>query len=93
MSAGANLIEPGDKALVLSTGYFGERYADLLGRYGAEVTVLRAPVGETVDFAQVEKALQAGDFKLMTATHVDTSTAVRVDAEPLAVRWAGSTAC
>jgi alanine-glyoxylate transaminase/serine-glyoxylate transaminase/serine-pyruvate transaminase len=27
-----NLIEPGDKALVLSTGVFGDRYAELLGR-------------------------------------------------------------
>ena len=29
-------VEPGDRALVLSTGVFGERYADQLGRYGAE---------------------------------------------------------
>lgn len=79
-AAGANLIEPGDKALVLSTGYFGERYANLLSRYGAEVTIQRAPVGETVDIGQAEHTLKTGDFQVMTATHVDTSTAVRVDA-------------
>ena len=79
-AAGANLVEPGDRALVLSTGVFGERYADLLGRYGAEVTVLRSAIGEAVDFERVEDALRDGDFKLMTATHVDTSTAVRIDA-------------
>ena len=33
--AAANLIEPGEHALVISTGYFGDRYADLLARYGA----------------------------------------------------------
>jgi len=80
--AGANLIEPGDRALVLSTGVFGDRFEDLLGRYGAEVTVLRFPIGETVDFERVRAELEACSYKLMTATHVDTSTAVRVDPRP-----------
>jgi len=43
--AGANLIEPDDRALVLSTGVFGDRYEDLLMRHGADVTVLHAPIG------------------------------------------------
>jgi len=81
--AGANLIEPGDKALVLSTGTFGERYAELLARYGAEVTVLSAPLGGAVDLGEVEAALRNGSYKLMTVTHVDTSTGVRVDPQPL----------
>jgi len=76
--AGANLIEPGDKALVLSTGVFGDRFEDLLQRHGAEVTVLRAPLGQRIDLDQVESALRQGDFKLLTVTHVDTSTAVRM---------------
>ncbi len=79
--AGANLVEPGDRALVLSTGVFGDRFEDLLSRYGAEVQVIRAPIGETIDFGEVESELRAKSYKLMTATHVDTSTAVRVDAE------------
>ena len=77
--AGANLVEPGDKALVLSTGVFGDRFEDLLSRYGADVTILRFPIGEPVDFDEVESELRAHSYKLMTATHVDTSTAVRVD--------------
>ena len=81
--AGANLIEPGDKALVLSTGYFGERYAELLTRYSADVTVLSSPLGGTVDLDDVEAELRKGGYKLMTITHVDTSTGVRVDPQPL----------
>ena len=80
-----NLIEPGDKALVLETGVFGNRYAELLARYGAEVTVLRAPLGSTVDLEQTEATLQDASYKLMTLTHVDTSTGVRVDAKALGV--------
>lgn len=81
--AGSNLIESGDKALVISTGYFGERYADLLKRYGANVDVLRAPVGDIVTMSEVEAQLQKKNYKLMTFTHVDTSTAVLNDAKSL----------
>jgi alanine-glyoxylate transaminase/serine-glyoxylate transaminase/serine-pyruvate transaminase len=81
--AGANLIEPGDRVLVLSTGYFGDRYAALLKRYGAEVTVLAADIGSVVSLKTVEDELKRSHYKLMTFTHVDTSTAVRVDPEPL----------
>ncbi|MCK5245843.1 aminotransferase class V-fold PLP-dependent enzyme, partial [Candidatus Bipolaricaulota bacterium] len=76
--AGANLIEPGDRALVLSTGVFGDRFEDLLTRHGADVTLLHAPIGEAVDLNQVEDALKGGEYKLLTVTHVDTSTAVRM---------------
>ena len=37
--AGANLIEPGDRALVVNTGYFGDRYGALLERYGVRRNV------------------------------------------------------
>ena len=76
--AGANLIEPGDRALVLSTGVFGDRYEDLLTRHGADVTVLHAPIGQALDLNAVEEALKSGGYKLLTVTHVDTSTAVRM---------------
>lgn len=80
--AGSNLIEPGDNALVISTGYFGDRYADLLKRYGAQVDILKAPLGETVSVDLVENALKSKKYKLMTFTHVDTSTAILNDPVP-----------
>ncbi len=67
--AGANLVEPGDKALVVNTGYFSDRYAVILERYGAQVTQVRAPLGDRPSLDEVEKALQSGSFKLMTVTH------------------------
>ena len=56
--AGANLVEPGDKALVVNTGYFGDRYGTLLERYGAKVDHLRAPIGGAPSLAEVESALK-----------------------------------
>ncbi len=82
--AAANLIEPGDEALVVNTGYFGDRFGMILERYGAIVTHVRAAVGDAPTLEDVESALQKGDFKLMTITHVDTSTAVCTDVKNLA---------
>jgi len=83
--AGANLVEPGDKALVVNTGYFGDRFGALLERYGAQVTHVRAPVGGRPALGEVESALKQDQFKLMTVTHVDTSTGVITDVRGLAL--------
>lgn len=80
--AGSNLIESGDNALVVSTGYFGVRFADLLKRYGANVTILNAPLGDIVPIDHVEEELKRKEYKLLTSTHVDTSTAVMNDPRP-----------
>jgi len=83
--AASNLIEPGDRALVVNTGYFGDRYGAILERYGAVVTQVRAPaVGDAPTLEEVEAALKGGGYKLMTVTHVDTSTAVGADVQGLA---------
>jgi hypothetical protein len=83
--AAANLIEPGDRALVVNTGVFGDRFAAILERFGATVTQVCAPaIGDAPAVEEVEAALQDGDFKLMTITHVDTSTAVAADVKSLA---------
>jgi len=81
--AAANLIETGDKALVISTGYLGLRYAEILKRYGAEVDVLEAPVGDIVPMERIEQQLKSKSYKLLTFTHVDTSTAVLNDAKSI----------
>lgn len=83
--AAANLVEPGDKALVVNTGYFSDRFAKVLERYGATVTHVHAhEVGDAPSLAEVEAALQGVIPKLMTITHVDTSTGIATDVKALA---------
>ncbi len=82
--AASNLIEPGDPALVVSTGYFGDRMATILERYGAQATVLRADVGNVVALDRVEQELARVKPRVLTMTHVDTSTGVAVDVRALA---------
>jgi alanine-glyoxylate transaminase/serine-glyoxylate transaminase/serine-pyruvate transaminase len=83
--AASNLIDAGDKALVVNSGYFSDRFATILEGCGAEVTQVHAPViGDAPELEQVNAALKADEFKLMTITHVDTSTAVGTDVKGLA---------
>ncbi|TLS25559.1 hypothetical protein PpBr36_07119 [Pyricularia pennisetigena] len=72
----ANLVEAGEDVLVLGTGYFSDGFADCLRTYGANVTELKAPVGSRPQLPEIEKALGAKKYKVLTVTHVDTSTGV-----------------
>jgi len=83
-TACANLVEPGDTALVVNTGYFGDRIGSILERYGAQVTHVRPAAGAHPSLEEVEKALKAGTYRVMTITHVDTSTGVLADIKNLA---------
>lgn len=82
--AAANLVEPGDEVVVVSTGYFSQRFADIFERYGADVTVVRAEPGSVPSKDAVGQALDATQPKLMAITQVDTSTGVAADVEELA---------
>lgn len=75
----SNLTEPGDEALVLHSGYFGQSFADCFESYGTKVTQLKAPVGECPSREQIAEALKSKKFKVITITHVDTSTGVLTD--------------
>ncbi len=81
--AASNLVEPGDRALVINTGYFGDRMGDMLCRYGAEVDYLDSPVGEVACAERLREALKDKDYALVAMTHVDTSTGVLTDVKNL----------
>lgn len=83
-AAVANLVEAGDAAVVVDTGFFGERMARMLDRLGAKVERVRATPGEGPDPAAVERAIASSRPRVVTITHVDTSTGVRVDPAPIA---------
>ncbi|RKU47401.1 hypothetical protein DL546_007563 [Coniochaeta pulveracea] len=79
----SNLVEPGEDVLVLSTGYFSDGFADCLAVYGAKVTEIKAPVGSRPQLPEIEKALSEKKYKMITVTHVDTSTGVLSELEKL----------
>jgi alanine-glyoxylate transaminase/serine-glyoxylate transaminase/serine-pyruvate transaminase len=82
---GANLINTDDQVLVINNGYFGDNFGECLERYGAKVTHLRAPVGKQPSITELTAILTGGvQFKLITITHVDTSTGVLAHVEEFA---------
>ena len=81
--AASNLIVPGDKVLVLSTGFFSDSFAEALKVYGADVDVITAPVGDVVALDKVKEQLQKEKYTAITITHVDTSTSVVSDVKAI----------
>lgn len=81
--AAANLVEPGDHALIVSTGYFSDRMAQILERHGAIAVRVRGTLGDVPLLEDVERQLATGSFKVMCVTHVDTSTGVLAPVEAL----------
>lgn len=69
-----NLVRPGERVLVLSQGYFGDRYGEVAAAFGVEVELLQAEWGSAVTSDELERALSRGSFRAVTMTHVDTST-------------------
>ena len=76
-AAVANLVSPGTRALAVVTGYFGDRLAQILARYGAVVTRLDVEWGRAVDPADVRRALAGSRFDIVGVVHGETSTGVR----------------
>ncbi|GAA5833120.1 hypothetical protein JCM5353_004240 [Sporobolomyces roseus] len=79
----ANLLENGEKSLVLNSGYFADSFADCIETYGGKVDQVKAPVGGRADLKEVEEALKKEKYKVLTFTHVDTSTGVLSDAKAI----------
>lgn len=78
-----NLLEPGDRAVVLVCGYFGARIAEIAGRAGAEVVTVAAPWGQPVPLDDVRRALDVAPTRLLAAVHGETSTGVMQEIAPL----------
>ena len=74
-AAVANLTRPGTRAVAVVTGYFGDRLAQMLQRYGATVTRVDGEWGRACDPARLEAAL-AGGADLVTMVQAETSTGV-----------------
>lgn len=75
-AAVANVAAPGTRALVVVTGYFGDRLAQIFQRYGAAVSRLDVEWGRACDPAAVERALAASPADVVAVVHAETSTGV-----------------
>jgi len=72
----SNIIEPGDKVLAISAGYFGDRLAEISSNLGANVDKVDVPWDSVVRLEDIERKLSETTYKAMLLVHVDTSTGV-----------------
>lgn len=71
-----NSLKKGDRLLVVSHGFFGDRFAEIARGYGIEVEVLASEWGKIVEVEKIAQKLKEKSFSAITVTHVDTSTGV-----------------
>ncbi len=75
-AAVSNVLSPGDHALVVRGGKFGERWAEICEAYGVRTTCLDVTWGEAVDPDAVRVALEASpDIRAVYLQASETSTA------------------
>ena len=81
----ANVCSPGERVLVVSAGYFGERWAAIANAYGCAVETLAYEPGETPQPDDLAARLdELGETKVVFLTQSETSTGVVADLAPLA---------
>ncbi|AXI41653.1 alanine--glyoxylate aminotransferase family protein [Sulfitobacter sp. SK011] len=78
----SNVVAPGDKVLVPSTGRFGIGWGEIATDLGAQVEVIDFGRAAAMDMARVADVLaadKAHEIKAILGVHVDTSSSVRND--------------
>ena len=80
-----NMLSPGDKAICVRSGKFGERWANICKAYGVQSVNIDIPWGDVLEPSEIEKALKANpDAKAVYATATETSTGARFPIQEIA---------
>jgi aspartate aminotransferase-like enzyme len=84
-SAVANLVVPGEPAVICFADKFGERWKEICDAYGARTVAVEAAWGEKVDPGRLDATLEALDrpVRAVFATQSETSTGVVHDVRAL----------
>lgn len=84
-TAMVNLVNPGEKAIIVNAGKFGERWVDIAKAYGIVPVEIKLPWGTAVTPEMIEKALKENpDVKVVFTTYSETSTGTVIDLEGIA---------
>lgn len=71
-----NLVAPEQRLLVVSHGYFGDRFQQIAEAHGIGVDSLAAPAGHSISPDLLDQQLRVSPAQTVTFTQVDTATGV-----------------
>ncbi|MBU1006893.1 MAG: alanine--glyoxylate aminotransferase family protein, partial [Candidatus Omnitrophica bacterium] len=81
----SSLLSPGDKAIVVRAGKFGERWGELCSAYGIEFIPIDVEWGKAVDPQDIKKILEKDSgIKAVYTTLCETSTGASADVKAIA---------
>ena len=83
-AAVANVVSESTRGVVIVTGYFGDRLAEILGRYGARVRRIDVEWGRAADPQRLRDELRREGADVVGMVHAETSTGVRNPIKELA---------
>src|SRR5215510_12276905 len=83
-AAVANVVDDRTRAVVVVTGYFGDRLAQIIERYGARVRRIDVEWGRAVDPQRLKDELMRDGADVIGLIHAETSTGVRNPIKELA---------
>ena len=80
-----NILSPGETALFVDAGKFGERWGEICTAYGVKTEELKVEWGHSVDPGEISKRLRIHpEIKAVFLTHSETSTGVVNDVQAIA---------
>ena len=78
-----NLIDPGDKILIIQNGYFSVRMENMCERLKANIDVLKFDWGKPADINLVEDMIKKNSYDIVAVVHAETSTGVKNDVKSI----------
>lgn len=79
-----NIIDENENLLVVSHGFFGDRFVEIANALNVQVDHIKSEAGDRVHPDEIMRKIKEKKYKAITITHVDTSTGVIANVEELA---------
>jgi aspartate aminotransferase-like enzyme len=84
-AAVVNMLSPGERAMLISIGNFGDRFTEIARKFGVDVVKVEFPPSQAVDPDEIARRLDADPaVTTVIVTHNETSTGVTNPLEPIA---------
>lgn len=71
-----NMVDKGDKVLIIQNGYFGLRMENMCMRLKANIDLLTFDWGVAADLNKIEDKIKKNNYDIIAVVHAETSTGV-----------------